>query len=227
MIVLALCSLFLIPNKARATYVDKPENYSVMLSGTNKFAIQVPVYTMDGYDCWVTDGNLKITVGGSTYTVFHWARTNGISDNDNTDIWIEFRTDVGGNVEVTQGNSTAHFTMTKSDGTMRRLVYRNNDGDTFDAYAVWTVPYEWRGKDVKFTWDVERDGHGRSKQNVSGLKDYSVTIPASAAIVYPQITTATLSYSEAGKIELPWYIATDNLLDIKYKYRDANGTRKA
>ncbi|MBQ9339666.1 MAG: hypothetical protein IJS13_04955 [Paludibacteraceae bacterium] len=216
--------MLLLPAEASAdTWVDKTQNYSVTLSGTSKFSIKCPVYDQDGADCWVTNGNLKIVVKGSTYTVFHWS-SDGNVDSDSEDIPVHFKTEVGGNIAVTQGNSTSHFTLTSSMGDVVRQVYENSDGDTYSIYAVWTVPLDWRGEEVKLTWDVERDGNARSKEKVSGLSDFTVTIPAAEAVVYPQITTATLSYSEAGKIEIPWYIAKDAITDIKYKYKDANGT---
>ena len=233
-IALPMLLAWLLPQQAEATHVDDTWKYQVMLNGSNTIRIEAPVYDMDGADCWVTDGNLKVTWkddNGTTQTktVFHWQR-NGDTDNDNKDIWIHFRTDVGGSLEVTQGNSSNHFTLTSADGDIQRLVYRNNDGKTFTVYAVWRLPYDMLGKDgksrdLKFTWDVQRDGNSRSKEKVSGLSDVSISVPAAQGVVTPQVTMASLAYSEVGKLEVPWFIASTKLTAARYEYINANGQK--
>jgi len=223
---LAVLSAWLLPQMAAATHVDDTWKYQVMLNGSNTIRISAPVYDMDGADCWVDNGNLKVTwtdsLGSHTETCFHWQR-NGDSDNDNKDIYIHFRTDVGGSIDVTQGNSSNHFTLTKADGDIERLVYRNNDGKTFSVYAVWRVPYELLGKQLTFKWDVHRDGNSRDAMNVEGLDDVPITMPAAQEVVLPQVTMATLSYSEIGKLELPWFIASTKLTAARYEYTDQSG----
>jgi len=222
----AMLLLALLPQRAAATHVDDTWKYQVMLNGSNTIRISAPVYDMDGADCWVDNGNLKVTwtddSGTHTETCFHWQR-DGDTDNDNKDIWIHFRTDMGGSIEVTQGNSSNHFTLTKTDGDIQRLVYRNNDGKTFNVYAVWRVPYALMGKQLTFKWDVHRDGNSRDAMNVPGLEDVPITMPDAQEIVTPQVTTATLSYSESGKLELPWFIASTNLTKVSYEYTDHDG----
>lgn len=227
MLLMALFA-WLLPQTAAATHVDDTWKYQVMLNGSNTIRISAPVYDMDGADCWVDNGNLKVTwtddSGTHTATCFHWRR-DGDTDNDNKDIWIHFRTDVGGSIDVTQGNSANHFTLTKTDGDIQRLVYRNSDGKTFNVYAVWRVPYDLLGKDLKFTWDVHRDGNSRDAMNVPGLEDVPISMPPAQDIVFPQVTMATLSYSESGKIEVPWFIASDKLTAVRYEYTDQSGKK--
>ena len=219
---------WLLPQTTMATHVDDTWKYQVMLNGSNTIRISAPVYDMDGADCWVDNGNLKVTwtddSGTHTETCFHWQR-DGDTDNDNKDIWIHFRTDVGGSIDVTQGNSANHFTLTKADGDIQRLVYRNSDGKTFNVYAVWRVPYDLLGKDLKFSWDVHRDGNSRDAMNVPGLEDVPISMPPAQDIITPQVTMATLSYSESGKIEVPWFIASDKLTAARYEYTDQSGKK--
>ena len=222
----AMCLLMWLPTtRAEATYVDDSYRYMVSLSGTNTIKIQAPVYDMEGADCWVTDGNLNVSwdddSGSHTETAFHWAR-QGDADNDDDNIYIRFRTDVGGTIDITQGNSASHFSLVKGDGQQERLVYRNNDGNTFCVYAVWRVPYDLQGKKLKFSWNVERDGNSRSKEKVS-LEGTEINVPAAAAKVTPQVTAATMAYSEKGKLEMPWFIAATNLTDVHYEYVDHDG----
>ena len=219
-----LVALFawLLPEQAMATYVDETYNYSVTLNGTNMVKIQVPVYDQEGADCWVSNGNLKVTWDGQTKTLFHWLR-DGDTDSDSKDIWIHFSTEVGGEIDVTQGNSTNHFTLTSANGDIQRLVYRNSDGKTYTVYALWRLPYDMLGKKLTFTWDVQRDGNSRSKENVKGLNDVTITMPKAADVVCPQVTEATLAYSEQGKLEIPWFIASTNITSARYEYTDYKG----
>ncbi|MBQ9356771.1 MAG: hypothetical protein IJT98_05735, partial [Prevotella sp.] len=134
-IVMLCLTAWLLPQRVAATHVDDTWKYQVSLNGSNTISIQAPVYDQEGADCWVCDGNLKATWTDDsgktqTKTVFHWQR-NGDTDSSSKDIWIWFRTDVGGSIDVTQGNTSNHFTLTSADGDIQRLVYRNNDGNTY------------------------------------------------------------------------------------------------
>ena len=222
MVLLVALFAWLLPEQAMATYVDETYNYSVTLNGTNMVKIQVPVYDQEGADCWVSNGNLKVTWDGQTKTLFHWLR-DGDTDSDSKDIWIHFSTEVGGEIDVTQGNSTNHFTLTSANGDIQRLVYRNSDGKTYTVYALWRLPYDMLGKKLTFTWDVQRNGNGRSKENVKGLNDVTITMPKAADVVCPQVTEATLAYSEQGKLEIPWFIASTNITSARYEYTDYKG----
>ena len=233
-IALPMLLAWLLPEQAAATHVDDTWKYQVSLNGSNTISIQAPVYDQEGADCWVCDGNLKATWTDDsgktqTKTVFHWQR-NGDTDSSSKDIWIWFRTDVGGSIDVTQGNSSNHFTLTSADGDIQRLVYRNNDGNTYTVYAVWRLPYDMLGKDgksrdLKFTWDVQRDGNSRSKEKVSGLSDVTISVPAAQGVVNPQVTMASLAYSEVGKLEVPWFIASTKLTAARFEFFDANGQK--
>ena len=212
---------WLLPQTAGATHVDDTWKYQVSLNGSNTIRIQVPVYDQEGADCWVSNGNLKVTWDGVTKTCFHWQR-NGDTDSDSKDIYIHFSTEVGGSFDITQGNSGSHFTMTQG-GDYERLIYRNGDGNTYTVYAVWRVPYDMLGKKLTFSWDVERDGNSRSKEKVSGLNDEEIVMPSAPTVIHPQVTMSTMSYSEAGKLELPWFMASDKITSLRYQYTDAYG----
>ena len=175
-----------VPQQASATYVDETYNYTVTLYGSNKIRIQVPVYDERGADCWVKNGKLYYQVKnadgsyGSEVLVFRWYQDEKSHDNDDKDLWCKHSTNAGGSFDVTQGNSGNHFTLTSSSGEMRRLIYES--AETYTIYAVWTVPYNLLGKTLRFKWDVLRDGTARSEENVSGLNDVTITLPAAENI---------------------------------------------
>lgn len=67
------------------------------------------------------------------------------------------------------------------------------------------------------------DGNSRSKEKVSGLSDVEVTMPDAPEVIHPQVTMASMSYSVAGKMELPWFIASKTITALRYEYIDAYG----
>ena len=215
---------WLLPQRASAQSVDQTYNYQVMLNGSNAVRIVVPVYDMAGADTWVTNGNLKVTWKddkvGTTATCFHWQT---VGCDDGTQIPVFFRTGIGGSFEVKQGNSSNYFTLTQGDGDISRTITRNSDGTTFSVEAVWRVPYDLLGKELTFQWDVERTGTGRSTMKVPGLNDQTIKIPAAESVVTPQVTMPTLSYSEAGKLEIPWFLASTKITAARYEYTDHRG----
>ncbi|MBP5420711.1 MAG: hypothetical protein J6Y72_12960, partial [Bacteroidales bacterium] len=219
------------PEKVAATFVEDAWRYSVMLSGANTITIKMPVYDEDGADDWVDNGYLKAswTDANGTHTnetVVWWSKDENSHDNDDSDLWCKFYTNVGGSFDVTQGNSSSHFTLTKADGTLRRKIYENSDGDTYDITIVWRVPYNMLGCKVKFSWDVRCDytnGLAWDTHYSVSPSGADITLPKAQSVVNPQITMATLSYSEVGKLELPWFMGSTDLTSVYYRYTDANG----
>ncbi|MBR6287023.1 MAG: hypothetical protein IKR18_08575, partial [Bacteroidaceae bacterium] len=225
---LTVIAVWLAPQRAMATFVDETYNYLVTLNGSNKVKIQVPVYDERGADCWVKNGKLYYSVKNdetgnfsSEVLAFRWYSDESSHDNDDSDLWCKHSTEAGGSFEVTQGNSGNHFAMTSGSGEMRRLIYES--AETYTIYVVWTLPYELLGKTLKFRWNVRRNGNGRSDSDVSGLSDVTITIPKAENINYPQLTMATIAFSEKGKLEIPWFIATNKLQKAQYQYTTYDG----
>jgi hypothetical protein len=221
----------LMPERAAADYVEDTWRYYVVLSGANTITIKMPVYDEEGADDWVDNGYLKAswTDADGTHTnetVIWWSKDENSHNNDDTDLWCKFYTNVGGSFDVTQGNSSSHFTLTKADETLRRKIYENNDGNTYDITIVWRVPYNMLGSKIKFTWDVKCDytnGLAWDTHYTVSPSSADITLPKAQSVVNPQITMATLSYSEAGKLELPWFMGSTSLTSVYYKYTNANG----
>ena len=56
LVLLALLAWLLPQRVAADTYVDKSQNYTVSLGGSNVVYFSAAVYDMDGADCWVEKG---------------------------------------------------------------------------------------------------------------------------------------------------------------------------
>ena len=223
-LLLAVLFAWLLPQKAAAqTYVDKKENYSVSLGGTNIIYFTAPAYDMDGADCWVKAGYLFVTVDGDSKKtlVLAWQPDRDI-DNSKTSLNCYFRTLSDGFFDITLGNSRSVERVDSWNSKTLSLV-RNSDGVTFDFAAEWVLPYNLLGKTLTFSWEVLRDGNGRKEEYVSGLKTVTIKVPAAASKLTPVVSAPMMNPNNPGKIELPWFIASDNVTKAYYEYYDANG----
>ena len=222
---LPLLALFtwLLPQTAAAdTYVDRKENYKVSLGGTNIIYFQAPAYDTEGADCWVVLGSLKVSGDGiPEQVIFQWQSEKDIN-NSNTSLSCYFSTPSSTFFNITLGNSRSVFKLTKDNSGWQPLA-RNSDGKTFEFSAEWMVPYNMLGKELTFTWDVKRDGNSRTEEKVSGLETTKVKVPAASNKLVPTITQGMLNPNDPGKIEVPWFLASDKITKAHYEYDDANG----
>ncbi len=223
LMLLPMLFAWLLPQTAAAdTYVDRKENYKVSLGGTNIIYFQAPAYDTEGADCWVALGSLKVSGDGiPEQVIFQWQSEKDIN-NSNTSLSCYFSTPSSTFFNITLGNSRSVFKLTK-DNAGWQLLARNSDGKTFEFSAEWMVPYNMLGKELTFTWDVMRDGNSRTEEKVSGLETTKVKVPAASTKLVPTITQGMLNPNDPGKIEVPWFLASDKITKAHYEYDDANG----
>ena len=235
-LMLLLLFAWLLPQQLTAANrsVDKTYLYQVMLSGSNTITIKAPIYDEDLDDHWVSNGNLKAKWKDKnekehSQTVFYWAwdrdRENKSHNNSSSTLYTKFKASIDGNFTITPGNTSNTFTLTQDQGESSQTVYENKD-ETYDFTAVWMVPYEMLGCEVTFEWDVKADyttGIVNSEYQIKGLTSTTVTIPPAVATVDPQVTMATMSFSQPGMLEVPWFMASDNITSARYEYTDQYG----
>ena len=219
--------VWLVPQQAAAlSYEDDPDNYSVELGGSNVIYFTAPCYDTSGADTWIQDGNLQVSVDGAEpYTIFHWASEKDI-DNDNTTLKVNFSTTTDGFFDITLGNSRNTFRLTKNNGGEQSVV-RNSDGKTFGFSAEWMVPYNLLGKKLKFIWKVIRNGNSATvrERSVPGLQSKEISMPAASAKLEPFVSLPMLSTNNPGKLEIPWFLASDSIVSAHYEYTDDTGKR--
>ena len=225
---LLLLALFawLLPQTAAASYEDEADNYTVSLGGSNIVFIQAPLYDQSGADTWVYDGNLKVEYEGhSVATILHWSAKKDI-DDDATTLPTYFSTTADGFFDITLGNSRSTSRLTK-DNAGNRSIVRNSDGRTFEFSAEWVVPYDMLGKKLTFTWYVKRSGNSATvlDREVPGLKTVTINMPEASAKLTPFVSLPMLSPDDPGKLELPWFLASDSIVSARYEYVDAAGKR--
>ena len=224
MLLLALFA-WLVPQTASAEqYVHDPDHYLVSLGGSNIVYFSAPVYDQKNVDQWISDGNLRVSVDGATpITIFSWSAAKTDIDSDASEVSTKFSTTAGGFFDITKGNTNSTFRLTK-DNASTVNVKRNIDGYSFTFEAEWVLPYNMLGKKLTFSWDVERNGNGSwTKTKVTGLKDVTLNMPAASSKLTPFVSAPMMDPNTPGKLQMPWFLASDSITNAYYEYRDASG----
>ena len=236
---LLLAALFawLLPQNAVA---DSPllqsYRYQVMLAGSNTVRISAPIYDEVSTDNWTNNATLTIKWTDKnkiehSEVLLTWKADIlvdpfGVSlyDNDKSEVPAKFETKAGGSIEITRGNSSQTFKITKGDGEVSKSIFADSDGEQYSFTAVWTIPYEMYDKEVTFEWDVKVGGSASVHSTKSCSIDKTVIhLPEAPTVASPQLTMATMSFNEPGILELPWFIASDRVTSARYEYIDYNG----
>ncbi len=229
-LMLLVLFVWLVPQRAAAddayeTFVDQSILYNVFVSGSNTVTITVPCYDMEGADAWIYDGNLDASWEGQPHiNLFHWAAKGDINNSQST-CPVTFFSNAPGYFNLTLGN-TKNVTRLNPNTSVTYNVVRNDDKCTFGVTAVWVVPKEMRGKKIKLSWKVHRDGNSRDSvwlNEKGGLHDPEpITIPEASPVAPPFVTAANISNDSVGKIMVPWTMIPEKISKLRYEYLDAN-----
>ncbi len=236
---LLLAALFawLLPQNAVAdSPLLQPYHYQVMLNGSNTVRISSPIYDEVSTDNWTNNATLTIKWTDKnkiehSEVLLTWKADIlvdlfgvGLYDNDKSEVPAKFETKTGGSIEITRGNSSQTFKITKGDGEVSKSIFADSDGEQYSFTAVWTIPYEMYDKEVTFEWDVKVGGSAYVHSTKTCSIDKTVIhLPEAPTVASPQLAMATMSFNEPGILELPWFIASDRVTSARYEYIDYNG----
>ena len=236
---LLLAALFawLLPQNAVAdSPLLQPYRYQVMLNGSNTVRISAPIYDEVSTDNWTNNATLTIKWTDKnkiehSEVLLTWKADIlvdpfGVSmyDNDKSEVPAKFETKTSGDIEITRGNSSQTFKITKGDGEVSKSIFADSDGEQYSFTAVWTIPYEMYDKEVTFQWDVKVGGSAYVHSTKTCSIDKTVIhLPEAPTVASPQLAMATMSFNEPGMLELPWFIASDRVTSARYEYIDYNG----
>lgn len=220
--ILFLLLWLVVPLKALATHVDELNFYSVQTVGQDKIRITMPLYDTDGADCWIKYAYLYVEVvgeGSSSKKTLLYCKAESNIDNDHLYNDATFSTGVNGTVQIIRDLDHGNSTVSKTNSTIR--IYRPNKNQAyFDVTAEWSIPNEYRGKTLKFSWNVRRYGNFRSDEDVEGLSSQQFDIAERPALVNPELLSPMLAYERAnvGKIMVPWMMAASSVKEAKLTY---------
>ena len=218
---------WLLPMQAAAddTFVEDTGNYSITLTGSNVITIEAPLCDFKGTDTWINDGNLYVEGTGVSKTkVLHFeckdVPWDGYS-NSKTEIPVIFSTQVNGYFDITQGNSSNKFKLTK-DSEQTKDIHRLGENHFYFS-ADWVLPYNLLGKELKFTWEVERNISGAGAKKKVSPAEKTIKVPEAPEAATPITTDPMLNPKSKGVIEIPWFLAAKEITKIRYDYTDGNG----
>ena len=223
-LVMLTAALFawLLPQTAAAEeYLHDTDHYSVSLGGTNIVYFTAPVYDQKNVDQWIEEGRLFCKPEGeSEFECFFWKTDETDISGSRTWVRTYFSTSAGGFFDITKGNTRDVFRLTK-DNAGTADVNRNSDEYSFSFEAEWVVPYSLLGKKLTFTWEVYRNGNSPWKRTkVTGLKTVEIKMPAASAKLTPFLSNPMMDPNSPGKVQLPWFLASDQITKAYYEYRD-------
>ena len=211
------------PQHASATFVDESYNYQVMLSGANTIQIQLPIYDQEDNDCWVTNAYLNYTILGGTGEKFQLLRvhpTENIDDGastNNTQIYGQHK----GWYSVSPVSGGPSILNEENDWQATCTISRPANSRHFSVTIIWTVPAEFLGKSLHFEWSVWRNGNARDNDDVK-LDAIDIHIPEGVQPTDPMLTQPIILPDSVGKVVIPWYIATQEVVKAEAIYQDRN-----
>ena len=214
--------LWAMPSSMNATHVDDIWNYSIIYNPPDVITMKLALYDCDGADCWVKDGYVYVEAEGesSKKTVLHYKAETDIN-NDHTYNKAKFSTGVNGSVQIVRNIQYGNEVVTQTERTIN--IYRPSKKQSyFDVEVKWTIPNEYRGKKLKFSYSINRNGNYRSDEKVQGLEPIEFSISQMDALVVPEWLTPMLAYEKAnmGNIMVPWMMATGNIHKVTFHYTD-------
>ena len=212
------------PEVASACELEQSYNYMVMLQGSDKMKIQLPLYDKDGIDCWLVEGNVYIQIESKEKeTLFHCESEHNIDDSDYKPLITCYK-GVDGTMVLNRTRGYSQVTITRM-GTKELCPCLENK-----TYALvdllWDIPDKYRGKTVTISWYIHHDGNTVAEADKTiDVKATTFTIPSAPAQILPTVMDPVIAF-DAGKpnqMMVPYMMATTSIKEITayYKYFDS------
>ena len=223
-LLLIMCMLF----SAQSTWADsgawyfkEDAGFKWNIAGDCEIEFSIPVFIWDSSsNDAVKWGYLYVTPDGESETeLIYYAYDEG-DDSRNMDEPVFFQALTEGDFKVTNTTSgTVSFT--RNDGKRSWVLKRDADDDDHHTAKIrWKVPYQWRGKTLKFRVKFNYyDKFGNT--DVEHSFD-SYDCPAAAAVSLA-LNDPMLAFdkSSAGYIMIPWYAQAKSISNAKLTAVDA------
>ena len=204
-----------------AWYFRNADGFKWNVAGDCEIEFSIPVFIWDSAsNDAVKWGYIYVTPNGESETeLVYYAYDEGDNSRD-MDEPVTFQALTEGDFKVTNTTSgTVSFN--RNDGKKRWVLKRDADDDDHHTAKIrWKVPYQWRGKTLKFRvkfnfydryddWDQEHT-----------LDSYDCPAPADVSL---SLNDPMLAFdkSSAGYIMIPWYAQAKSIKNAKLTAVDA------
>ena len=223
--VLMLMLLISWASKASACELEQTYNYMVMLQGSDKMSIKLPLYDKEGIDCWMVEGIVYIQIDGQEReTLFHCESEKNIDSDDYCPLIYCYK---GVDGTMVLNRARGYSKMNIGMATTRGVCPCEENKQYALVDLMWEIPDKYRGKSVKISWYIHHDGNTVAEANKTiNIQSSSFTIPAAPAVIQPTVMEPIISF-EMGKpnqMMVPYMMAATNLTSIKAYYFELDNT---
>lgn len=223
--VLMLMLLISWASKASACELEQTYNYMVMLQGSDKMSIKLPLYDKEGIDCWMVEGIVYIQIDGQEReTLFHCESEKNIDSDDYCPLIYCYK---GVDGAMVLNRARGYSKMNIGMATTRGVCPCEENKQYALVDLMWEIPDKYRGKSVKISWYIHHDGNTVAEANKTiNIQSSSFTIPAAPAVIQPTVMEPIISF-EMGKpnqMMVPYMMAATNLTSIKAYYFELDNT---
>lgn len=212
-------------SKASACELEQTYNYMVMLQGSDKMSIKLPLYDKEGIDCWMVEGIVYIQIDGQEReTLFHCESEKNIDSDDYCPLIYCYK---GVDGTMVLNRARGYSKMNIGMATTRGVCPCEENKQYALVDLMWEIPDKYRGKSVKISWYIHHDGNTVAEANKTiNIQSSSFTIPAAPAVIQPTVMEPIISF-EMGKpnqMMVPYMMAATNLTSIKAYYFELDNT---
>ena len=214
--------------EASACALEQSANYMVMLQGSNKLNIKLPLYDKEGIDCWLVEGIVYIQIEGEQKEMlFHCESEHDIGSSDYAPL-VTCYAGVEGTMVLNRSRGYNQVTIGKNSTKelcpcMENLEYAMVD-------LTWTIPSKYRGKSVTVSWYIHHHGNTAAEADKTiDVKPTTLTIPTAPDEIVPTVMDPIIAF-DAGRpnqMMVPYMMATTNIEDIwayYYYYNTASSS---
>lgn len=213
--------------QASACALEQSANYMVMLQGSNKLNIKLPLYDKESSDCWLVEGIVYIQIEGEQKeTLFHCESEHDISSDDYAP-FITCYAGVEGTMVLSRSRGFSQVTIGGNSTKELCPCLENLEYALVDL--TWTVPSKYRGKTVTISWYIHHDGNTGEADKTISIKATTLTIPTAPDEIVPTVMDPIIAFdaSRPNQMMVPYMMATTNIEDIwayYYYYNTASSS---
>ena len=213
-------------------YADRNEEalyYMVMQAGMDQLRIEMPIYDSQGYDGWIDDGNVYVTVdGGIRQTLLHYSSDETDSDS-NCFAWL--RKGVDGTMMLSRDQGYSDVAISSAEQKVE--IPFQNGGTLAKLYITWTVPASMRGRGMTISWYIHKTGNGpagpageaNTDIKIDPTKVFFTAVPDE---VKPTVMDPILGFDvqHAGQMMLICNMPTNDIRRLTAHYTEVQGSQQ-
>lgn len=225
--VMLAMALAFIPQTAEACKLEDTWRYTVMLEGTDKLRLKMPLYDKEDYDCWIVDGTVYIQVDGSSEkeTLFYYESQTNIDRSDYLPR-IYCRRGVDGTMTLFRDRGYSAVSVGTTKGNDLCPCVDNQDYTIVNL--LWDIPNKYRGKTVTISWTIHHTGNGTEYNKYISIDASRISIPAAPQLQKPMVMDPIISF-ESGQVNqmlVPYMITASNISKATAFYDEVSGSTR-